>query len=174
MCRYTQVDENAECRRLEIGEQELEDLLYEVINKQAQVIRGIDKISDAAGISVKTEQQIEYEKQIEKRNEEKRNLYERFVLGEVSVEAYKTEKAAIDEDINRLTHSLDALKSEVAALSAVKESDDEVKRLAGIAVGEDKLSRSLVDLLIDKVYVYPGNRVEIVWKVKDFGSGNGK
>ena len=30
------------------------------------------------------------------------------------------------------------------------------------------LTAGLADALIDRVYVYPGNQVEIVWKMKDF------
>ena len=30
------------------------------------------------------------------------------------------------------------------------------------------LTAGLADTLIDRVYVYPGNRVEIAWKMKDF------
>ena len=35
---------------------------------------------------------------------------------------------------------------------------------------EGKLSKGLVDLLINKVYVYPENRVEIDWKIADFAA----
>ena len=34
--------------------------------------------------------------------------------------------------------------------------------------GSDKLTRQIVDLLIDKVRVSPDKRVEINWKVADF------
>ena len=34
--------------------------------------------------------------------------------------------------------------------------------------GAGGLTAGLADALIDRVYVYPRNRVEIVWKVKDF------
>jgi len=167
-CRYTKVDENAECYNLEIGEQELEKLLFEIINKQAQVIVGIEGLGDTARLSVKVEQQVEYEKQLDSLREDKRVLYERLILGETNAKEYKADKAVLDRKINQLSRALDTLKSEAAVLSATKSSDDELRKIADVALGTDKLTRPLVDLLIEKVYIYPGNHVEIIWKVEDF------
>ena len=35
-------------------------------------------------------------------------------------------------------------------------------------VGAGGLTAGLADTLIDRVYIYPNNQVEIVWKMKDF------
>jgi len=53
---------------------------------------------------------------------------------------------------------------------ASKTSDDELRHLAETANDEGKLNKALMDLLINKVYVYPDNRIEIDWKVGDFAS----
>ena len=51
------------------------------------------------------------------------------------------------------------------------EMDEKVKsartELAREVVGAGGLMAGLSDTLIDRVYVYPNNQVEIVWKVKD-------
>lgn len=170
VCRYTKVDKNAECHNLEIGEQELENLLFEIITKQAQIIMNTDRFGDAAGLSLRTEQQTAYEKQIDKCHDEKRVLYERFILGEIDAGAYRAEKAVFDAELDRSTRALDALKAEAAVMSAAVASDDELRKLSEVALRVDGLNRSLVDLLIEKVYIYPGNHVEIIWKATDFGS----
>jgi len=169
-CRYTNVDENAECHKLKIGEQELESLLFEVINTQAQIILGIDRLGDTTDLSVKIEQQAEYEKKLNRLNDEKCDLYERYVLRKTDAAAYKKDKAAIDAEVMHLTQTLNNLKTDAAILSAAKASDDELRELADATLGSDKLTRPLVDLLIDKVYVYPGNHIEILWKCTNFGS----
>ena len=170
VCRYTRVDERAECRNLEIGEQELENLLFEIINKQAQIIMNVDGLGDTAELSVKSEQKSEYEKQINNIHDKKQVLYERLISGELDTAAYKAEKVELDAELSRLNRTFDALKAETAVLSAAAASGDELRKLADTALGANTLSRQLVELLIDKVYVYPGNHVEIVWKVADFGS----
>lgn len=40
--------------------------------------------------------------------------------------------------------------------------------LAREIVGAGGLMAGLADTLIDRVYVYPNNQVEIIWKIKDF------
>jgi DNA invertase Pin-like site-specific DNA recombinase len=172
-CRYTKIDETAECNGLEIGEQELERLLYEVISKQANIVMNIGAL-DTSGAELRSEQQAEYEKQLGGLQEEKRTLYERFVLGEIDAATYKTEKAMFDTEISRFTKALGTLKSEAAILSAAKSSDDELRQIASTALDTDKLTRTLVDLLIEKVYIYPGNHVEIVWKAEDFITKKGE
>ena len=169
-CRYTRVDESAECYKLEIGEPELENLLFEIINKQAQIILSIDGLGDTSALSVKAEQQAEHEKQMALLNDNKCTLYERFVLGEIDEGAYKTSKTSIDAELKHLSHTLAALKTDAAIISAAKASEDELRQIADVSLGTDKLSASLVELLIDKVYVYPDNQIEIIWKVADFCS----
>lgn len=41
-------------------------------------------------------------------------------------------------------------------------------KLAREVVETGKIAAGLVDSLIDKVNVYPGNQVEILWKMQDF------
>ena len=57
-CRYTKVDENAECYKMQIGEQELENLLFEIISRQAKVILNIDSLGDITFLSQKIEQWV--------------------------------------------------------------------------------------------------------------------
>ena len=169
VCRYTRVDINAECCKLEIGERELENLLFEIISKQAQIILNNDGLGDTADLSVKIEEQVEYEKRINILRDDKLSLFEQFHLGEINADIFKKENAVIETEIARLNRSLNALKSESAAMNEKKSSDDELRGLAESSLDMGKLSRQLVDLLIEKVYVYPDNYVEIVWKVADYG-----
>jgi hypothetical protein len=169
VCKYTLVDENAECRYLEIGELELDNLLFEIISKKAQIILNTGRLGDGAGLSVKAEQQAGYEQKMGKLNNDKRGLYECFVLGELNAEDFKVAKAGIDAELSQLKRALDAVKAETTVMSVAITSGDELRNLADAALRSDRLTRPLVELLIEKVYVFPCNRVEIVWKATDFG-----
>jgi DNA invertase Pin-like site-specific DNA recombinase len=169
-CRYTKSIESAECHKLEIGEQELENLLYETISKQAKIIMSVERTDVSSGFRLKTAQQAEYGKSIEKCRDEKRSLYEKLILGELDAAGYMTKKAEIDAELGHLTRVVAGLNAETSAMSAAKSAGDDMRELAGTALGENKLTRPLVDLLIDKVYVYPDNRVEIMWRVADFAA----
>jgi hypothetical protein len=102
---------------------------------------------------------------------DKRKLYERMVLGEISVDVYKEEKSKIDAELSRLTQIRDVLKAETAASAAAAAlSRQTLRRVADEALTETKLTRELSELLIDRVNVYPGNRIEVVWKITDFAA----
>jgi hypothetical protein len=49
-------------------------------------------------------------------------------------------------------------------------NDEKLKNLqiAKTVKKENTLTQALADMLIDKVYVYPDNKLEIEWKIKDF------
>ena len=95
-------------------------------------------------------------------------MYERLLLREISVEEYKRQKAAVDRELDRLREIQSALKAQTAQM----QSDEKVRstrtKLAQEVVGASGLTAELVDVLIDRVYVYQGSQVEIVWKMKDF------
>jgi hypothetical protein len=167
-CRQTLAIETAECHRQEIGETELEELLYAIIEKQAQVILNVERLDDTSGFQIKTAEQSEYAKLIEKCRDDKRSLYEKLILGELDAAGYKAAKSKVDAELDRLNNALEKINAETAAMSAAKASDGELRTLAGAVTAEHKLTRTLVDALIDKVYVYPGSRVEIMWKFADF------
>ncbi|GHV33059.1 hypothetical protein FACS18949_06030 [Clostridia bacterium] len=169
-CRHTLTVGNTECHRQEIGEIELEELLYTIIEKQAQVILNIDRLDDTSGFQIKDAEQSEYGKLIEKCRDDKQSLYEKLILGELDAAEYKAEKAKVDAELDSLKNALERLTAETKAITTAKSADNELRSLAGTAVSESKLTRPLVDALIDKVYVYPGNRVEIIWKSADFAA----
>ena len=49
-----------------------------------------------------------------------------------------------------------------------KEARQKINALAKTALNESTSQQELVNLLVDKVYVFPNNHVEIRWKVSGF------
>lgn len=167
-CRFSRVASDAECHRLSISGQELADMLYDVISKQVQVILNIKSIGEISNLDIKVARQTEIEKQIEMYQDEKRRLYEGLVLGAISTETYKMAKTSIDAELVNLNRINADLIAENEKLSIAKEANDELLRVAESASGEDTLTRQLVDMLVLKVCVYPGDKVEVVWKISGF------
>ena len=77
------------------------------------------------------------------------------VLGEVSAEEYLEKKAALDVNLERAKLARSAYVQE----SATKESYEKLRQIAAVALDATELTNAL----IDKVRVYPGNRVEVAW-----------
>lgn len=109
-----------------------------------------------------------YGSRIEGCLEGKRMLYERLVRQEITAEGYKTQKAVIDAELDRLRDIYSRLKTQTAQMRMDDQAKSVRAELAREAVGAGGLTAKLADALIDRVYVYPGNQVETVWKMKDF------
>ena len=167
-CRYTLVNEAADCNGLTVTEAELEGMLYEILSKQAQVILNVANLANAGRLDVQLARQAEYDKRIESCLDQKRVLYERLILKQITMEDYKSQKAAVDSELDRLRE----IHSDLKVRTSQMEMDEKAKsvriELARKVVGAGGLTAGLADTLIDRVYIYPNNQVEIVWKMKDF------
>lgn len=168
LCRYTHVDPSAACHGMKILESELEEMLCTILSKQAQVILNIDSVAEAGTLDIQLAKQAEYAAKVEAYMEHKRELYERFVLRELDAERYKAEKDRMDIDLNRLRQLHSALAVQTAQAQFDERSKNIRKQLAQEISGAGCLTTELAEALIERVYVYPENQVQIVWKIKEF------
>ncbi|MFI3215027.1 MAG: hypothetical protein R3Y24_17095, partial [Eubacteriales bacterium] len=61
-----------------------------------------------------------------------------------------------------------AIKEKTDRLGKTAEETDTRISIANDIKNEKALSQKLVDLLVDRVLVYPNNQIEIIWKFKSF------
>mgnify|MGYP001073895044 CR=1 FL=1 len=114
-CRHTLVDKKLPCHGLTISEQDLENLLFEILSKQAQAILNLPDLSRAGRLDVELAKQTEYGRQIEGYLDQKRLLYERFLLKQISLEDYTSQKATIDRELEHLRELHAVLKARTSA-----------------------------------------------------------
>jgi len=167
-CRYTRVDQSAPCYDLKIGEKELYEMLYDIISRQAQIILNLENVADAGLLDVQMAKQDDYGKQIQKCQDSKRLLYEQLMLQEIGIEEYKRQKAVVDAELNRLKQLHSILKAQTMQMKSDEETKKARHDLAQEISQSSGLTQELADTLIERVYVYPQNQIEIVWKIKDF------
>ena len=79
----------------------------------------------------------------------------------------KSEKAAYDTAIHKAKNAYAAI-----AAQAKKEQDEQARQssrteIAKAITNAEGLTPELVNLLIEKVYVFPDKRIEIAYKVQD-------
>ena len=167
-CRYTKANEKAPCYKLSILETDLEETLYQIVSRQANVILNIESLSNAGLLEVQSSEQSDYAKQIERLKDQKRVLYEQFLLQEISLDEYKRLKAEIDLDLSRLEQSYSLLRTQNIQM----QMDEKIKKvrtnMARKISESDTLTVELADALFERIYVYPGNQLDIEWKIKDF------
>jgi DNA invertase Pin-like site-specific DNA recombinase len=162
-CSFTLPAPDAECHRLRVLKNELEGVVMDSIKRQAKSVKASGcRVADS--LSIPSPAVAEYESQIEKLQDDKQRLYESFVLGDTNQDEYKARKAAIDAEYDRIRKILEAIICQEKANAPDMELIDIAKK----ALRKRVLSKELVEMLIDKVLVYPDNRIEIVWKLSGF------
>ena len=87
------------------------------------------------------------------------------------MEDYKSQKTAVDSELDRLRVIHSDLKVQASQMEMDEKAKSTRTELAREVVGAGGLTAGLADALIERVYVYPNNQLEIMWKVKDFGLG---
>lgn len=167
VCVHSKPDSTALCHGLTIRESELEPLVYETIVKQAQAVLGT-ALSGTNQQELLFARQDEYSRQVRAIQEQKRALFERLVLDEISETDYKEQKSVFDQEATRVQQLHEAVTTQLAQVQMDEQTKSARNHLAQKVVDTGKLSAELVDALIERVHVFPGNQVEIVWKMRDF------
>jgi hypothetical protein len=153
-CDYTRTAIDTECYRLRIGAAELETAVLEMMNEQARLI--LNNV-----LSGEAENPNDVEQRQSTLQDENQRLYEQFALGNISVAEYKAAKVRLDADIER--------QNRIAARQNEREHYETLREMAQSVIASESLTRPLVDLLIDKVRVFPGGKIEVKWKLSGFG-----
>ena len=170
-CKHSRIDKTLKCHGLKISESVLETTIFEIIKKQAKIIIGVDNFSNPDELTSKLGEQSKYEKQIRYCMDEKRRLYEQHILGEINDAMYREQKAVFDAKLTEIKgqHSVLIVKTEKLQSDSLEAT--KLKSVAEKIVAEKSLTRELVEALIDKVEVFPGEQIEVVWKFSDFAGG---
>ena len=87
----------------------------------------------------------------------------------MNLRSYKASKTEVEVELNRLNNVNSSLASENEILSAVNASNENLARIAESISNEKSLTHQIVDMLISRVLVFPGDKVEIEWRVSAFG-----
>ncbi len=161
-CWFTRSAPDIACHKLRIQSRELEDAVREAVVRQSKIVLNLDQ-DDMR--SYRSKRQLDSEQRLQELQNEKQRLYESLVLGDIQPEEYKEQKKALDAalDRHRDVHGVICEQAEKNAPSAA------IIKAAREAIQSDELERELADLLIEKILVYPDNRIEIQWKVSGFG-----
>jgi hypothetical protein len=166
-CIHTLADKSAECHKMNVNAVELEEAVMAIIKKQAAVVLESD---DLTGLQKKSDLELMIagcEEQIRQWVEQRQNNYERFVRNEIDRDAHTQLKNECAEQLERLNQQLAILKQS----ECDKQESTRAAEYAKEALDKTASPRDIVDILIDKVLVFPGNRLEISWKFVNFAVG---
>ena len=98
---------------------------------------------------------------------QKQALFEQYLLGQIELDAYKSEKAVYDAEILKVKNAYAAVTAQAKLKRAEQARQSSRQEIVHSIAEADALTSELTDLLIEKVYVFPDSRIEIVYKVHD-------
>jgi hypothetical protein len=165
-CYKSAANPLAPCYKMKVLVREIDNAVLEIIKKQAEVFLATTDFSGFKRVNGNFQSTAEYERQIKYIAEQSQTIFERFVTREIDKETYLSVKNDYAAQLNTLNKQL--------ALNRQMEDDSKAKQKIAsqtkTALTENYAPKDLVDLLIEKIHVSPGNHIEIFWKVAGFAS----
>jgi DNA invertase Pin-like site-specific DNA recombinase len=165
-CSHTHQNPDSECHKMKVSAVELEGAVLTIIRKQAEVVLASRDLSGMRKLNTGEKLIAECEKQIRECVERRQEYYERLIEGAIDRDAHTAFKADCAAQLDTLNNRLSALKQ----AERDKQTGKKMAALAKEALGETATPQDIVNALVEKVVVYPGNRIEIQWKVQNFVS----
>ena len=96
-------------------------------------------------------ERTEYEKQIEALEDSKQSLFEQYIMGEIDVEAYKSEKASYDAAILKAKNAYAAIAAQAKKKKEEQNRQSCRTEITQASTNAEGLTPELVSLMIEKV-----------------------
>lgn len=164
-CEYGRIAPDRECKDVSIRVEDLERTVFDTIRSQAQCF--VDTDADIKARAEKSALELNgYEQKLKLLQESKRELYEQYILGILDIDTYKSKKAELEIQIADMKHLCSVVADK--AKTAQEDYEESIKNaeIAASIDGADSLTKALVDKLVERVYVFPNNRIEIKYATR--------
>lgn len=166
VCRVSRMDDTLPCNGFQIP---VVDVLNAVFTSvQQQLLAAAPVATDGEPcLSLIDIHQQQYEIQVAEIMESKRLLYEQFIAGEISADAFQQRKSSFDENLAQIKSSYVAMKAKAEEKKVVDDRQQQRQQLLADMQAEDTISNELAEQIIDRILIYPDRQIEIVYKVSD-------
>ena len=148
-----------------------------VIGSLSQLLQAVAdgdrRVQEAAAETYGTAENIRYsllriEQSIKQNGIEKMAAYEQYSDGNLTRDGFLRRRSELAADMERLTAEKDALSEQLKVLEQAKSSElHEAAEAATEFLKAENVTNDMLLTFIDRVLVYAGNRVEIVYRFSD-------
>lgn len=166
-CMKTHADPTAACHKLKVSAAEVENAIMTIIKKKAELVLESGDLSELSKTNTDEKRIYECEKQIHQYVEQRQSYYEQFIQGEIDRDAFNALKDECSAQLEKLNTRLALLKQ----AERDKQASKKMSALAKEALSETATPQDVVNALVDKILVFPNDRIEIRWKFVDFAAG---
>lgn len=175
LCHNARYQSDSGCMEVRADEKLLSALLFRAIRVQTELLEEQDaklrqQIANNNSRVLALQKELSSVSFQEKRTlEKKMRLYEDFVEGKISKEAYMTGKADYSAKLEEIKMKTALITADIEELNRKPIAGEEQSRAnnAICEVSDKELSRDMLAALVEKVIVNPDGEVEICWKYMD-------
>ena len=163
MCRYSKVDAVFPCHNLAILEKELEEIVFQMISKQIEMLKDTTQTDS---IEIQTKQKIELQNQVKLYQQKKKLFYEQYIERKLTEEQFSKINLDLTRELEPIQNKLEEIDFQLQYSQKKDSFQNQIEKI----VKQDfhSLTKELVDIFIDKIYVFKENRIEVKWKTEDF------
>lgn len=171
-CRTVPRPKDSPCFEGVYSTEPIEKLVLQMIRQQASMaedtIRQIKEINKTLDIPKLKRKKEVYERRLKDYKVKKMELYEQFVLGNLTREEYLNQKKGFSETEFQYKTKADRLQEEIAVAETrkVKEKSPDLQTFVKYKDLET-LSYPIVQELIKVIYFYDPEHMEIIWNYQD-------
>jgi len=163
-CYSTSANPSAPCYKMRVVVRELDEAVLDIIRVHSEIVLDTIELSKLQKANGNQQHTIDFAKQAQELAEQRQELYEQYVMGEIDRDTYQAAKAECNAHIENVNTQLALLKQ----AERNRLMGEETANLAKKALDDTSLPKDIVDILIEKILVFPGDNLKIEWKVADF------
>lgn len=172
-CYMAKYEESTPCSTIKVMEMAFSDILLAIINKQvSMVLRDGRNPSEFTLTNHERIQSLQKEIQIRQQEIEKfrvsrKNAFEEYCFEYISKEQYAALLEANTQQMNQISERLRELQTECSLLTEDKQ-ETEYQQVHQKYEFADQLTKDMVLAFVKEVFVFEGERFEIVWNYEDY------
>lgn len=167
VCPHSRTNATTDCRKINVYAHELEEAVMTIIKKKAELVLESGDLSGLRKIDKGEKRVADCENQIRQCVEQRQNLYEQFIQGEIDRDDFNKLKDDCAAQIDKLNNRLSLYKQS----ERDKQANKKAVALASEALSETANPQDIVNAFVEKVMVFPNNHLEIHWKFVNFTAG---
>lgn len=171
VCRHgRQIGKHSECCTEEYPVKSVDEVVWNTLKEMISTLDSLGlKAKEKAKEQMKAVKvnQNSLDGEIERLKAEKIRQYELYANGTILKDQYLRKKSELIARIEKLESELKEQTAEYDYQSELLESATNMSAIVASLSGEKKLTRQMVNDLIENVYIYDPNRIEIVFQHED-------
>jgi DNA invertase Pin-like site-specific DNA recombinase len=163
-CMHTLADKKAECHKMNVTADDLDEAVMAIIKKQSEVVLDSNASKKVFKKNEAEQMELEYREQIKYWINQRQKCYEQLILNEIDRDTHMKMMGEYTVNLNRINNQLAIIKQSEQNSNTITK----INALAKEAFNETASPSDIVNALVDRVFVFPGNRIEIHWKFANF------